>query len=93
MFLIYDEGSKVLLNSKEIVKITSESNSVRAYLSTGEIALLQTNEPEKALDRLNDIAEAVGAETVLYDCTKPIGSWKKKSVGRPKKEQPPKKEE
>ena len=93
MFLIYDEGSKVLLNSKEIVKITSESNSVRAYLSTGEVALLQSDEPEKALDRLNDIAEAIIADTVVYDCTKPIGSWKKKSPGRPKSTKPPKEEE
>ena len=93
MFIIYDEAGKVLLNSSGISKIVIEYEQVQAYLSTGDVCLLQRQgdgDPEK---RFDDIAEAIIGDTVVYDCTKPIGSWKKKSPGRPKSTKPPKEEE
>lgn len=93
MFIVYNEGSTILLNSKEIVKISVEYNSLRAYLASGEVSLLQSDESEDNVGRFNDIVEAISSNTALYDCTKPIGSWNKKSPGRPKKTESPKKEE
>ena len=97
MYILSKDGRRTqLANLRESLGLVITEKGIEAIGQSFRVVPYLNSDYNTCVVRLNDIIEALVADTTLYDTTAPVGAWKKtgrKKVQNAKPKPEPKPEE